>query len=144
MFEKKAFGRPSKKPPIEELDQLNQKMSNQEMADFYGVTKGTIERWKREYRKELALNEQSGAILEQEVSLDELEATAGGRDGHLIQFDDDRNNCMRTYSRQIYGGSGFANCAAVVEDDSWCDTNDACYHESVKYEGMNDCARAWR
>ena len=87
-------------------------------------------------------------VLEQEVSLDELEAAAGGgfnaRSHKVYQRDDDAENCVKSWRRNIYGGSGFANCAATVEDGSWCSENDACYDYSITYVGMKDCKKAWR
>ena len=40
------------------------------------------------------------------------------------------------------------NCAATVEDGSWCWSNDACDDYSVDYQGMHiylisDCHKAW-
>ncbi len=58
--------------------------------------------------------------------------------------DDDRNNCVNHDYRNIYGGNGFPNCAATVEDGSHCGTNDACYNNTVDYRGLTDCAKAWR
>ena len=87
-------------------------------------------------------------ILDQEIELDELDSVAGGF-GRKADFAggsntaDDINNCTRNHERNIYLG-GFPNCAATVEDGSWCDTNDACLSSAVKYQGMNDCSKAWR
>ena len=88
-------------------------------------------------------------ILDQEIELDELDSVAGGGFGKKVDFAggsntaDDINNCTRNHERNIYLG-GFPNCAATVEDGSWCDTNDACLSSAVKYQGMNDCSKAWR
>ena len=90
------------------------------------------------------LNEEQ--IFKQEVSDDELEAAVGGRHrpgekGKAFWWDDDPNNCTENHWRQIYSG-GFPNCAASVEDGSWCGTNDACNAEAVNYQGMDDCIKA--
>lgn len=85
------------------------------------------------------------AVFNQEVSLDELESVAGGitPDGcSELQFE-----CRKTvvrYIKQLPGGYGFPNCAATVEDGSWCDTNDACWSASVQYGNMEECSKAWR
>ena len=93
-------------------------------------------------------------VFDQEVSLDELEAVAGGYDcsaeSRILpwtlddQWDADKDNCVQDHYRQIYGGNGFPNCAATVEDGSWCGTNDACNNNAIDYKGMNDCSKAWR
>ena len=97
------------------------------------------------------MNKKNEEVLDQKVSLDELETATGGTFGPLsdliggrIKFDNDPENCMYTYKRQIYGGSGFANCAATVEDGSSCFQNDACSDTAVRYQGMNECSSAWR
>lgn len=96
-------------------------------------------------------------VFDQELSLDELDAAAGGGDADgLAEFfdalgkvlsggkkDADTNNCTHHDYRQIYGGGGFPNCA-TVEDGSRCERNDACYSTAVDYQGMTDCAKAWR
>ena len=81
--------------------------------------------------------EKENEVFAQEVSPDELDNVAGGKDS-------DTNNCTRTHKRDIYGGNGFANCAATVGDGSWCGTNDACYSDAVDYQNMFDCSKAWR
>ncbi len=93
-------------------------------------------------------------VFDQELSLDDLDAAAGGIDcGDLSrilpwqlddQWDADKDNCTRDHYRQVYGGSGFPNCAATVEDGSWCGTNDACKKNAIEYKGMGDCSKAWR
>ena len=60
----------------------------------------------------------------------------------------DINDCVKSYNRDIYKGS-FPNCAATVEEGSWCDTNDACTVSAIIYKGMEncafaDCAKAWK
>ncbi len=75
-------------------------------------------------------------ILDQEISPDELDAVAGG--------DGERFKCVISEYREIYAGNGFPNCAATVEDGSWCGDNDACVFDAVKYDGMRDCGKAWR
>ena len=78
----------------------------------------------------------------------ELDSVAGGF-GRKADFaggsntEDDINNCTRNHERNIYLG-GFPNCAATVEDGSWCATNDACYSGAVDYQGLIECKKAWR
>ena len=85
------------------------------------------------------LNEEQ--VFKQELDDDELEAVAGGAEGT-----GDPNNCNNAHRRDIYGGDGFPNCAATVEDGSHCNTNDACVYFSVRYKGMKDedCKKSWR
>ncbi len=80
-------------------------------------------------------------VLDQELSLDELEVAAGLYDEEYYK---NPSNCVNCYHKAIYGGGGFANCAATVEDGSWCNENDACYDNSITYVGMKDCKKAWR
>ena len=87
-------------------------------------------------------------VLEQEISADELDAVAGGS-WWASEKDADQNNCIQNHERYIYGGNGFPNCAATVEDGSHCGTNDACYSDAVEYHGFKggcsviDCKKAW-
>lgn len=89
-----------------------------------------------QYLKAVAA-EKEDKVLAQPLSPEELEAVSGG------DRDDDLTNCVRYSERNIYLG-GFPNCAATVEDGSWCDTNDACYHSMVGYYIMTECNKAWR
>ena len=77
-----------------------------------------------------------------------LYESGGGR----LEIDDsnevDTDNCENIHYRDIYKG-GFPNCAATVEDGSWCGTNDACSNNAIKYKGMencfaNYCNKAWK
>ena len=91
-------------------------------------------------------------ILQQPLSEEEMGDVAGGFDveckdltvTQTTSLDSDTSNCSQCYSRSIYGGNGFANCAATVEDGSWCSSNDACFADSVKYLNMKDCSKAWK
>ena len=78
-------------------------------------------------------------VFIQEVSDEELQTVAGGVDDCGWS---EYTNCSTGDKRYIYSG-GFPNCAATVEDGSWCGTNDACLQSDVDYQGMNDCERAW-
>ncbi len=80
--------------------------------------------------------EKEDEVLAQELSPDELEAVSGG------DQDEDRKNCVRYSERNIYLG-GFPNCAATVEDGSFCSSNDACYHSMVGYYILVECQKAW-
>ena len=96
------------------------------------------------------LNEEQ--VFKQAFDDDELETVAGG-DGtgtcgkealkarELFGIDSDTNHCVNMQNRDIYEG-GFPNCAATVEDRSWCGTNDACHTTAVDYKGMTDCSKA--
>ena len=93
------------------------------------------------------LNEEQ--VFKQELDDDELEAVAGGGGAFAKggtgedpeAWDKDSDHCVNHHYRDIYDG-GFPNCAATVEDGSWCDTNDACTFTAVNYQGMNDCTKA--
>ena len=74
-------------------------------------------------------------VFIQEVSDEEMEAVAGGAG-------ESNDDCSKELTRYIYDPS-FPNCAATVERSSWCDTNDACFSDAVKYLGMQQCQRAW-
>ena len=94
-------------------------------------------------------------VFDQELSVDDLDAAAGGTydcGGVEASMDDeaagrgqDANtfDCVQLHKRLIYAGSGFPNCAATVEDGSWCDRNDACYGKAIDYQGMAHCKKAW-
>lgn len=75
-------------------------------------------------------------IFAQELSLDDLEAAAGGvviiAQG---SSESDINNCVMEEVRNLYGGNGFPNCANTVSNSGECDENDACYHCAIVYEG---------
>jgi hypothetical protein len=79
------------------------------------------------------LNEEQ--VFKQALDDDELETVAGG------DADSDEN-CYQYLWRDIYR-NGFPNCAATVEDGSWCSSNDACLSQSVDYENMKKCQKAW-
>ncbi len=92
-------------------------------------------------------------VFDQELSLDDLDAAAGGFYEAASAFagaispgkkDADTTNCDNYDIRQIYGGGGFPNCAATVEDGSWCRSSDACFGSAVDYKGMKSCSKAWR
>ena len=89
-----------------------------------------------QYLKAVAA-EKEDEVLTQPLSPDELEAVSGG------DQDDDLKNCVRYSERNIYLG-GFPNCAATVEDGSFCSSNDACYHSMVGYYILTECNKAWR
>ena len=95
-------------------------------------------------------------VFNQELSMEDLDAAAGGqRDCTEYMFayqkkDFDRSNCVVNYQRQIYGGNGFPNCAATVENGSHYVDNDACFEHAIQYQGFtggchtSDCRKAWR
>lgn len=80
-------------------------------------------------------------VFKQELADDELVAITGGDTEN--DDEEDQNNCLLYLWRNILRG-GFPNCAATVEEDSWCDTNDACFSQSVDYESMKRCQKAWQ
>lgn len=112
---------------------LEKPISDKELFEKLG---GVEEDRFAQYLKAVA-EEKEDKVLAQPLSPEELEAVSGG------DRDDDLTNCVRYSERNIYLG-GFPNCAATVEDGSWCDTNDACYHSMVGYYIMTECNKAWR
>lgn len=83
-------------------------------------------------------------VFGQELSLDDLDAAAGGSidsDGapgrDELCDDAHQNFCDDQHFRPIHA------CAATVESGSNCWSNDACYQSAVVYQGMTtDCGRA--
>ena len=86
-------------------------------------------------------------VFDQELSLDDLDAAAGGSgdcNEPSVCGQPSYDSCTRNHNRQIYGGGGFPNCAATVEDGSWCKSSDACYNEAIDYKDTSSCSKAWR
>ena len=83
------------------------------------------------------LNEEQ--VFKQALDDDELDAVSGGT------LRDYYGDCINDAYRDIYGGqNGFPNCAATVEEDSWCWSNDACLEEAVVYKfTTKSCLKAW-
>ena len=76
------------------------------------------------------------AVFNQTVSAEELAEYSGGDSG-------DQAGCLIIQRRSIYYGA-FPNCAATVEDGSFCDLNDACFRGAVEYYPLYDCHKAWK
>ena len=111
---------------------LKKPISDRELFEkLGGVDEGRF----AQYLKAVAA-EKDDEVLAQELSPDELEAVSGG------DQDADLKNCVRYSERNIYLG-GFPNCAATVEDGSFCGSNDACYHSMVSYYILQECNKAW-
>ena len=99
-------------------------------------------------------------IMNQEMSQDEMDDVAGGRHTYTPKrgclngvnsdclFGHGQKTCITSYGekygRPLLNQDGSVNCAATVEDGSWCSSNDACYNDEVVYLGMKDCAKAWK
>ena len=92
-------------------------------------------------------------VFEQEINKEELENVTGGdKDTFVCSVNQNFNagygssneNCVTNHERNIYGGNGFPNCGATVEDSSWCGSNDACNSDAVVYKGMTECGKAWK
>ena len=85
--------------------------------------------------------EKEKEVFAEEVALDELDNVAGG---FMQSF---QQNCVQNHYRELYGGRGFPNCAATVEENSNCRDNDACTRNAVVYTDMKtraNCERAWK
>lgn len=93
------------------------------------------------------ISETENKVFRQELSDTELAVTAGGFCGMSGGCDSpaayEYSHCAIQSLRDIYEGA-FTNCAAAVEDGSWCDENDACYDCAVEYQNMQERAKAWR
>ena len=102
-------------------------------------------------------NAKEEKVFNQELSLDDLDAAAGGccsscESGLALYLeggerDFDIGDCFTNQHRNIYGGNGFPNCAATVEDGSHCASNDACFSKALAYFGFKagvGCQKAWR
>lgn len=48
----KKGGRPTKRPSVEEFNEIRSKMTNKQVAEHYGVALQTIRTWVKAYRKE--------------------------------------------------------------------------------------------
>ncbi len=81
-------------------------------------------------------------VFEQEISPEELENAAGGGLLHNKKSAP-VYGCQINQRRDIYEG-GFPNCAATVEDGSFCNSNDACFKSAVNYTSMQSCFKAWQ
>ena len=85
-------------------------------------------------------------VFLQSTDDDELSGVAGGTsdDDPPSWWDKDIYNCVKNNARNIYGGKGFPNCAATVEEGSWCGTNDACVRQAISYYDLTECGKAWK
>lgn len=93
------------------------------------------------------MKKKEDAIFAQTINEEELENVVGGNKRKKDPSTPD--NCSNEWQRDIYGGDGFPNCGATVEDGSWCDSNDACNDLAVVYYNIDlcyvsDCHKAWR
>ena len=88
-------------------------------------------------------------IMNQEMSLDEMEDVSGGAYGMIDVFAKNiargiTFNSADKVTLNFYNEDGSINCAATVEDGSWCHDNDACYTNQMDYQGMKSCSKAWK
>ena len=88
-------------------------------------------------------------VFRQEVSFEELELVASGneidttKDCTQVYSEDWKTRCTSEWYRSIVNPQ-FPNCAATVEEGSWCNDSDACWRTAVVYTGMIDCEKAWK
>ena len=83
-------------------------------------------------------------IMNQEMSVDEMETVAGGDLFSELIIDIVEFNKAEKIERNFYNPDGSYNCAATVEDGSWCKSNDACHKNQMVYVDMKDCSKAWK
>ena len=123
---------------------MNSPISEKELCEKLGIDEKTFAETEHDDKREIVLN--------QVLSDDELEAAAGGkfRCIHLMRLALCGLNgspypypCEDTNYRPIYEPA-FPNCAATVEDGSWCLDSDACYDVAIVYEGMRECHKSWK
>ena len=120
---------------------LNGPINEKELFGKLGVDEGRF----TEFMQALAAQTED-AVLGQELSVDEMDEAAGGGACPHQQHKDiyNANQCTSAIKRWIYKRK-FPNCAATVEEGSWCGSNDACYSSNaVSYTGMDKCNRAWK
>ena len=118
---------------------LNGPINEKELFGKLGVDEGRF----TEFMQALAAQTED-AVLAQELSADEMDEAAGG--GYCRGGANEAStwNCVQIVRRYIYAHK-FPNCAATVEEGSWCGSNDACYSSNaVSYTGMDKCSRAWK
>ena len=87
-------------------------------------------------------------VFSQELSKEELAQVAGGASL-------EETPCLQSFNRYLYKGCDsnwarpidipkFPNCAATVEDGSFCWSADACFEQAVMYGPMRNCTKAWK
>ena len=95
------------------------------------------------YLKSQAKKKESAGFA-QKVDENELRETAGGQENVLCGMGV-MDVCMDNLYRPIHEDPpGFPNCAATVENGSWCSSNDACYSDAVRYYPLWECSKAWK
>ena len=82
------------------------------------------------------------SIFIQPVSGDELAAIIGGN-GHNVCDQNMDISCEESHNNRIYDNR-FPNCNATVEENSWCESNDACYADAIVYIDMKVCDKSWK
>ena len=82
------------------------------------------------------------SIFVQPVSGDELAAIIGGN-GHNVCDQNMDISCEESHNNRIYDNR-FPNCNATVEENSWCESNDACYADAIVYIDMKVCDKSWK
>jgi hypothetical protein len=116
-------------------DTLSSRMEKSMLVEKLGVDAKKIQA----FLKAAAAAEED-AVFRQEVSEDDLQFAAGGKD-----LDDD--DCTGSFTRNIHEGR-FPNCASSVEAGSRCESNDACGHVEVVYTHVSctlfHCTISWR
>ena len=109
----------------------------------------------RDMAEDLAREEMD--VLDQEISMEELNAVAGGHGAFIPRSESNCGSakveyvsnfsytCMYSHKRHFTepNSGRKPNCAATVESNSWCSENDACYDDAINYQGMDHCAKAW-
>ena len=125
------------------LKQMKEPELYEKLAEFGPqVHRGTYGKYLRE-----VMSKTEDKVFSQKVSEDELNSISAGfcgdsSGGCSWWAYDQHEHCTEVYHRHIYEGE-FPNCAATVEDGSWCGSNDACYGDEVIYVDMEHCGKAW-
>ena len=129
-FLKENFGKMNEKELFRKFSELGPEADEKAFAEAVSAVASEIE----------------SGVFAQRVTEEELLAASGGKAACGQPFKDVpiQPDCTGNEARRIYGGNGFPNCAATVEDGSWCGSSDACYKYQVRYSEMKSCVRAWR
>ena len=132
-FLKENFKKMSEQELFQKIQEIGPKTDEKTFAEGFHAVASKLE----------------ATVFGQEVSESELASVAGGLCGFNgsdecrdPQYQYRVNHCTYQYARDIYEDK-FPNCAATVEDSSWCGSNDACYSLVVQYENMRNCKKAW-
>ena len=126
-FLEKDFGNVIERDLLQKLSETDPGAEKNSFEEYFSVIASKIE----------------AGVFQQDVSEEELPGISRGRSETYSLAEPEYEHCDDNYYRYIYRG-GFPNCAATVEDGSWCWNSDACYGDGVVYKDMTECKKAWK